>query len=703
MTAVRAAIYARVSSERQADAGTIASQVAARRDRVAADGLTLAPTHEFLDEGHSGATLVRPALERLRDLAAVGGLDRPYAQAPDRLARRYAYQVLLVEEFAAAGVEVVFLNRAPGATPEDALLLQVQGVLAEYERALFLERSRRGKRHAAQTGSVSARPKAPYGYRYVGRQEGAAQPYYAAVPEEARVVRQIFAWVAHERLTLAAVARRLRESGTPTATGKGVWGRSAIWTLLRNATYAGRAIYGMRRYGPWQPPLRPRRGHAPVPRHATTREFRPADEWIAIPVPALVDEATFATVQERLAENRQRARQRLDSTGTRHLLSGLVVCARCGYGYYGIRTVERRYKEVHEYHYSRCRGSDASRQGEGPCCPNRPVYAAALEAAVWQEVRQLLEHPERLAAEYQRRLTGMEATAPPADDRGAAPLERARKGVARRIDGYAEGLLTKEEFAPRLTRLRQRVTRLEEHAAQQQAARVTAAELRQVTGRLEEFAARVRTELDTADRVLQRDIIVALVRRVEIDDRQVRVVFKVASSTLGSEDRTLRHCSDGTNDVAFQRPDGFAPRFPLARAARQVRLGLGRAARLGDRDTIKDRVEPPIAAPVEAVADTPGRGCRERGGTGVGRELRIGGETLSRPEDARQRGRRQEADAADLGQRRETRGRQRLDLGGQVGRLALCEAEPFSQATHGPGTVLLDRTRLDGRVCRQGR
>ena len=128
-------------------------------------------------------------------MAAVGGFDRLYVQAPDRLARRYAYQVLLVEEFAAAGVAVVFLNRAPGTTPEDALLLQVQGVLAEYERALFLERSRRGKRHAAQTGSLSARPKAPYGYRYVGRPDGVAQPYYEAVPEEARVVRQIFAWV----------------------------------------------------------------------------------------------------------------------------------------------------------------------------------------------------------------------------------------------------------------------------------------------------------------------------------------------------------------------------------------------------------------------------------------------------------------------------------------------------------------------------
>ena len=546
----RAAIYARVSSERQADAGTIASQVAALRARAAADGLALPVGREFVDDGYSGSTLARPALERLRDLAAVGGVDRLYVHAPDRLARRYAYQVLLVEELAAASVEVVFLNRAPGATPEDALLLQVQGVLAEYERALFLERSRRGKRHAARTGSVSARPKAPYGYRYIGRQDGAAQPYYEPVPEEARVVRQVFAWVAHERLTLAAVARRLREAGTPTATGKGMWGRSAIWTLLRNATYAGRAIYGMRRYGPWQPPLRPRRGHAPVPRHATTREFRPADEWITIPVPALVDEATFAAVQERLEENRQRARQRLDGTGTRHLLSGLVVCARCGYGYYGIRAVEKRRKTAREYRYYRCRGSDASRQGAGTNCANRAVYAEELEAAVWREVRQVLEQPERLAAEYQRRLDGSAGREPQALEGSRVQLERARAGVARLIDGYADGLLTKEEFMPRLERLRQRVAVLEEQLTQQRTEQLTTAELHRAIGRLEEFAARVRGGLDSADRALQRELILALVRRVEVDEQQIRVIFKVSSPPPGGDSHALRHCPDGAGRLA---------------------------------------------------------------------------------------------------------------------------------------------------------
>ena len=157
MQPLHAAIYARVSSDQQTADNTIASQLAALETRLTQEGLRVAPEHRFVDEGYSGATLVRPALERLRDAAAAGLLDRVYVHSPDRLARRYAYQVLLIDEFRRAGVEVVFLNRAIGLSPEDDLLLQVQGMVAEYERAKILERSRRGKRHAAREGAVANR------------------------------------------------------------------------------------------------------------------------------------------------------------------------------------------------------------------------------------------------------------------------------------------------------------------------------------------------------------------------------------------------------------------------------------------------------------------------------------------------------------------------------------------------------------------
>src|SRR5256886_11817594 len=152
MKTIQAAIYARVSSERQATAQTIASQLAALGERVAADGVALPEAMQFLDDGYSGTTLVRPALERLRDLVAAGVVDRLYVHSPDRLARKYAYQVLLVDEFQRMGVDVIFLNRELGRSPEDDLLLQVQGMMAEYERAKILERHRRGEVDAAPGG-----------------------------------------------------------------------------------------------------------------------------------------------------------------------------------------------------------------------------------------------------------------------------------------------------------------------------------------------------------------------------------------------------------------------------------------------------------------------------------------------------------------------------------------------------------------------
>jgi site-specific DNA recombinase len=187
------ALYARVSSEQQTKEQTIASQVEALKQRVRQDGLTVADELCFLDEGHSGSTLLRPALERLRDQAAAGAIDRLYVHSPDRLARKYAYQVLLLDELKRCGVEVVFLNHDIGRSPEDDLLLQVQGMVAEYERAKILERSRRGKLHAARRGSLNVLGGAPYGYRYVGRREG-GEACYQVIEEEAQVVRQIFRW-----------------------------------------------------------------------------------------------------------------------------------------------------------------------------------------------------------------------------------------------------------------------------------------------------------------------------------------------------------------------------------------------------------------------------------------------------------------------------------------------------------------------------
>ena len=138
-----------------------ASQLEAIRQRVASDGLECAPELCFVDDGYSGDILVRPGLERLRDQAAAGVIDRLYILDPDRISRKYAYQVLILEELTRCGVEVVFLRNPPGRGPEENLLLQVQGMIAEYERAKIMERCRRGKQYAARHGSVNVLSGAP--------------------------------------------------------------------------------------------------------------------------------------------------------------------------------------------------------------------------------------------------------------------------------------------------------------------------------------------------------------------------------------------------------------------------------------------------------------------------------------------------------------------------------------------------------------
>ena len=214
---LRVAIYARVSSERQAQEDTIASQLEALERRIRDDGLDCDPELRFIDDGVSGTLLLRPGLERLRDQAAAGAIDRLYVLDPDRFSRKYAYQVLILEELARCGVEVVFLCNplGPDAAPRRTSWSRSRAMIAEYERAKIMERSRRGKQHAARRGSVNVLSGAPYGYRYIRKQDGDGEARYQVVAEEARVARKIFEWVGRDHCSIGEVTRRLKAGGHP--------------------------------------------------------------------------------------------------------------------------------------------------------------------------------------------------------------------------------------------------------------------------------------------------------------------------------------------------------------------------------------------------------------------------------------------------------------------------------------------------------
>ena len=300
-----AAIYARVSSARQKKDETIGSQTAALRAHAEKQHLEVPEEWVFQDEGHSGATLVRPGLEQLRDLVADVGVDLVLCYAPDRLARKFAYQALLIEEFARCGTRVQFVKGPRGDTPEDALLIQFQGMFAEYEKAQLAERYRRGKLWRAKTGSVNVLSGAPFGYRY-RRKSPQMAAGYEIVEHEAAVVAELFRRYTDEGVSIAELTRWLTASGTATRTGKTRWDRSVVWAMLRNRAYAGQAVFGKTMAVHENAALNRRarlQGRA-TPRPVTVRD-RPPEEQIAIPVPAIIDAATFERAAARLEANKR--------------------------------------------------------------------------------------------------------------------------------------------------------------------------------------------------------------------------------------------------------------------------------------------------------------------------------------------------------------------------------------------------------------
>ena len=506
-----AAIYARVSSDRQKEQHTIASQTAALVVYAQTHGYTVPPAWVFQDEGYSGAVLVRPGLEALRDLAATGQIQAVLVYAPDRLSRKYAYQVLLAEELQRGGVALVFLQAPAGTTPEDQLLVQFQGMIAEYERAQIAERCRRGKRHRAHEGVVNVLSGAPYGYRYVRKTETTAAAYeiHAA---EAAIVRLVFTRYTEHGQSINAIARALNQTGVPTRSGTARWERSKVWGLLRNPAYAGQACYGKTTVHPRQRVPRPLRQRGTCPSPTAANWERPRADWIPIPVPALVPEATFARAQERLQENKRFAPRR---TIAPTLLQGLLVCRQCGYGLY--RVSARTSKQP--LYYYRCLGSDRYRHLKGPVCTHRPIRQDALDALVWTEILRLLDDPALIDAEIARRRLAARSADPSRTRSAELHREQARldKSSERLLSAYQDGLATLEQLRQRMPELQKqtRAVAAELHALE--LATVDDTRYLQLAETLAGFRAKLRARAETLDVRERQQILRLVVKEVLVD------------------------------------------------------------------------------------------------------------------------------------------------------------------------------------------
>ena len=450
-----AAIYARVSSARQKQQETIRSQTVALHAHAEQLGLDVPKQWVFEDDGQSGASLVRPALERLRDLVCQVPVDVLLVYSPDRLARKYAYQALLIEEFAKAGTTVMFVKGPRSDSPEDALLVQFQGMIAEYERAQILERTRRGKAHRAKSGTINVLSGAPFGYRYVRKSEH-AEARYEVVAHEAAIVAELFARYADGGVAIGELARWLSGLGVVTRTGKPRWDRSTVWGMLRNPAYAGRACFGKTMRTDQAAGLN---RTARLVGRATPRCYtvidRARSDWLEIPVPALVAEDTWQRVQRRLADNKRYATR---NSRNPSLLQGICACSSCGYAYY--RTSTRTTNK--KIYYYRCLGSDDYRYEHGRVCANKPVRADYLDTVVWNHITALLADPALIRNEINKRLEQVRTVDPATAQRQRldAGLAKATTAITRLIGAYQEELISLDELRTRMPELRARQSSL---------------------------------------------------------------------------------------------------------------------------------------------------------------------------------------------------------------------------------------------------
>jgi site-specific DNA recombinase len=516
---MRAAIYARVSTPRQARDRNTDQQVARLERYAERQGWATEGGRVYLDEGYSGASLNRPGLDALRDAAAMAEFEVVVVTAPDRLARNYVHQVLLLEELHGRGCRVEFAERPMSQDPNDQLLLQIRGAVAEYERTLIAERMRRGRLAKLRAGQLLPWMRVPFGYRT--DPERPRDPAGLRVEEyEAAIVRQMFAWYLEQGATLGGVARRLVEAGVLTPTGKASWSRSTIRGILKNPAYVGNA-YG---HCTHLVPAKSRRSPLESVGAGLTAKRRPEEEWIPVSVPKIVKRETFDPVQEKLSHNRRFASR--NNNSHRYLLRALVSCGACGQG-----SNARTSWDGRSYYVCRGHSEIVSEQR----CRARHAPGARLEELVWEDLCEVLTHPEH-AKHALRRAHGGEWL----PQELKARLENVGKALAhterqrgRLLEAYLGGILELAEFERKRKELEGRTEALLAQERQLETSARERTELSGIADSIERFCERVREGLADATFEQKRRLVELLIDRVIVSDEEVEIRYVVPTSPEG--------------------------------------------------------------------------------------------------------------------------------------------------------------------------
>jgi site-specific DNA recombinase len=520
---MRIALYARVSTSRQAQAQTIEQQLERLHAHLASQGAAVDEHNIFRDAGYSGASLSRPGLDQLRDRAALAEFDRVVVTAPDRLARKYVHQVLLIEELQEHGCTVEFLERPMTQDPHDQLLLQIRGAVAEYERALICDRMRRGRLARLRAGQLLPWSRAPFGYRL--DPERPRDPACLQLnPAAAALVHEMFAWYLEAGATVHSIALRLTRMGIPTPTGKSRWNVASVRGILKNPAYTGTAYGNRTRI---VPATQRKSALLPVGPGFSYR-YRPREEWIGVPVPALISLDVFDRVQEKLARNQQCSPR--NNTHFPYLLRAMVSCGCCRLG-----TTARTMMPSGQPYYV-CQGrSNALRAAQGQRCTARYIPGRALDDLVWQDLCALLTEPDHLASALRRAHGGhwlpQELQARQATLRHA--LTQLETSQQRLLDAYLAGVLTLPVFDRKRHELTCRQEALQSHYRQLEAVAQQHITLSAVAQSLEAFCAQVRDGLREATFEQRRALVELLIDRVIVTDGDVEIRYVFPTTCHG--------------------------------------------------------------------------------------------------------------------------------------------------------------------------
>jgi site-specific DNA recombinase len=518
----RAALYARVSTARQEQERTIQSQIEAIERACAAAGVSIAPDRRYIDEGFSGSRLDRPAFDALRDAAADGLIDVVYIYCPDRLARSYVHQQVVLEELAKRGVRVCFVEHPVGERAEDRLLVQMQGVIAEYERAKILERTRRGRMHKVREGRMAPFGTPPYGYAIVRSKD---LPGGSVVVDEveAQTVREMYRWVLDEGLSARQVAKRLNALGIRPRRAK-IWVAGTVHVMLTNAAYTGMAVYGKREPAE---PKRPRRLGAYRKNAKSSHVIRPQAQWLHVAIAAIVTENDQERVRACLAKNKVWAPRNVHHD---YLLRTIVTCGECGWkmGCTRQRSTCKRY----QYFYYACDRRDPVDTGRTTKCTAKRVRAEELDGVVWDAIRSWVQSPAMLEREIASWQTTRQAAS--SVTKAVARLEGTRQQlelqVERLIDAYQRGAIDVEQLKARRERLDNAMAAVKLRGEDLLGQQMDAARITRIADDIAAFAATLRDGLDKLTFAERQRLVRLLVERIVVVGDRVTIEHAIPLS-----------------------------------------------------------------------------------------------------------------------------------------------------------------------------